>query len=642
MPNLSGMALSAHDVERALDESTNAHRPGSHPGSGTVFERVRARAELALVPIELHAHRLLTRHPSEVERDEARRQATALARGLGELQLQPVAQLARQIERLLDDPTLDAAGGMELAATVEDIRTMLASAIAQLENSPALAGTVLAVGAPSASFDATLWVLSNHGHTITHRDTELPDLDQPPEVVLASIGESLDPSTQTMLRAIGETYAAPIVLFHDGIALELQADLAPFCSTLLPSTTPPGVVSEEILRLRAAVGTQLNAIVWGHSAAVPVLEAHGYDVKVATSLDDLASAPYGAIVLGAAVRPKRMADVTRLVRVSTAARRAPVVWQGPLDPARRLAAAQLGVMVADQFDDATAASLTTELRRAAADVDPGDVRHDTVLQWPAARLLIDRSLIGAQRSNAPEAVALVRLGADVTPDMIRRADELLVREFRRGDVVGMRDTGEYVVALQGIGRRVALDRLGALGPRLGDHTRIAVAEFPSDGRSAEDLVHAAELAMRRAAGADGPAVVSTGWRPAEGGAADLLVVDADVVLGEMLAAALADRGQHAQVLTEGHEALRHLTTCPADELPKIVLIDLDVGGADGRALLGALEPAGLLAHMKVLVMSSRAAENDIRLALDMGAADVIRKPFPITLLLHRIMRLLAA
>lgn len=636
------MALSAHDVGRASDASIAVHDPGlDGPESCTVFERVRARAELALIPIELHAHRLLTRHPNDAELEDPRRAAAALARGLGDLQLHNLAQLARHIEGLLDDPALDAARGMELAGAVEDIRTMLASAIAQLENSPALAGTILAVGAPTAAFDATLWVLSHHGHSIVHCDGELPDLEQQPDVILVGIGNSADPGTQTTLRAIAETFAAPVIVFHDSVALEAQADLANHCTTLLPSHTTPSVVSEEIARLRAAAGTDLSATVWGYSAAVPVLVAHGYDVKIASDLGDLAAAPYGAIVFGSAVRPKRMAEVTRLIRVSTAARRAPVVWQGPLDDARLLAAARLGAVVVDDFDDAAVVALTTELRRAAADADPTDVRHDAVLQWPAARLLIDRSLIAAQRSHTPNAVGLVRLGDD-SAGRHDEVEELLVREFRRGDVVGSHTDGDYVIALQGIGRRVALDRLGALAPRLGDDVRIGVAEFPGDGRSAEDLVNAAGLAVTRAAETSGPAVVSTVWRPAETMTPDLLVIDADIVLGEMLAAALGDRGHRTEVMTEGHEALRYLTTSPADALPKILMIDLDVGGADGRALLGALGPAGLLAHMKVLVMSSRAAENDIRMALDLGAADVIRKPFPITLLLHRIIRLLAA
>jgi DNA-binding response OmpR family regulator len=72
------------------------------------------------------------------------------------------------------------------------------------------------------------------------------------------------------------------------------------------------------------------------------------------------------------------------------------------------------------------------------------------------------------------------------------------------------------------------------------------------------------------------------------------------------------------------------------------MLDIDYGGAAGRSLLSALQPTGLLAHIKVLAVGSRAAESDIRMALDMGATDIIRKPFPITLLLHRVKQMLAS
>ncbi len=634
------MTVSGQATEPRLDGPERARATPTDAPATSVFSRVRARAELVLGPIELHAHQLLSRDLQDHELIDAQSAAATLVRGLGELQLHGLAQLARHIEALLRRPSTDEALGVELAGAVEDIRTMLASAVAQLEESPALSGSVLAIGQATAVFDATLWVLSNHGHDVTHAENELPDLPQPPDVILANVGNSLDAAKHTTLRAIAETYRSPVVLFHDNLDLQDQLQLARHCSTLLPSTTPPAVVSEEIMRLRAAMTADLSATILGWSEALPVLGAHGYRLTDARSMSDLASAPYGAIVIGTKAGPKAMLDITRLIRVSAAARQAPVVWQGPLDKSLMLTASGLGVRIVDCFDDASAAALTAELRSGAADTDPASLQSDTVLGWAAARLLIDRALIAAQRGNSASAVAIVRLPTDDDPERRQQVSDLLVQEFRRGDVVGSRTDTDFVVALQGIGRRVALDRLGALSRRLGPDVRIGIAEFPGGGRSAEDLAHAAELAIVRAISANGPAVVSTAWRPAESRAADILVVDSDAVLGEMLAVALHDRGLRTRVEKDGHEALSFLTNSP-DALPRVLMIDLDFGGADGRALLSALRPTGLLAHLNVLVMASRASENDIRMALDLGATDVIRKPFPIALMLHRIVRMLS-
>ncbi len=611
-----------------------------HVGRATsVFDRVRARAELVLGPIELHAHRLLSRRLRDEEWADARDAAATLARGLGELQLHGLAQLGRQILSLLEEPDADEALAIEIAGAVEDIRTMLSSAIAQLEDSPSLGGTLLAVGEPIAAFDATLWVLANHGHTVVHAEHELPEMAEPPEVVLANVGSSVDAATRTTLRAIGETYSAPVVLFHDDLPIEDQRLLARHCSTLLPIDTSPGVVSDEILRLQAAVAVDLRATVWGHDDAVPVLLSHGYRVSPVQSIADLAEAPYGAVIIGADASSDVMVDVTRLIRVTAAARQAPVVWQGPVGPAMELTAARLGATVVERLDDAAVTALTSSLRFAAAAADPSAIPADSTLGWSAARLLIDRTLIAAQRTNTPCAIAVIRLPV-ADPRRAGEVRDLLGREFRRGDVVGVRSDTDFVVALQGISHRVALDRMGGLIRRLGGDVQIGVADFPGGGRSAEDLVGAAGAAIERAREARGPSVVSTAWRPAEARAADVMVVDSDVVLGEMLAVALGDRGLGTHVETDGHDALEHLIASP-DALPRVLMIDLDFGGADGRALLAALRPTGLLSHMKVLVMATRASENDIRMALDLGATDVMRKPFPVALMLHRIVHLLA-
>jgi CheY-like chemotaxis protein len=258
-------------------------------------------------------------------------------------------------------------------------------------------------------------------------------------------------------------------------------------------------------------------------------------------------------------------------------------------------------------------------------------------------VLIDRSLVAAQRSGATTSVASIALGDAIDDTQVDQIAETLTREFRRSDVVGRRDGRHFVVALQGAARRVGVNRMSALAPRLapeGIGIEIGVAEFPSDGRDADELVAAGDNAITRSRQSGGPGVVPTTWRPVGERAVDVLIVDPDPVLGEMLVSLLADRGHRCDLLTDGRDALDRLTESATDALPRLLLLEVDVGGIDGLTLLRSLRPSGVLSHMDVLVVTARAAEADIRLALDLGVADVIRKPFSTTLLVHRAGRLL--
>ena len=608
----------------------------------TVFARVQARTELSLAPVELAAHRLLSRSLDPQELDDARDAATTLATALGRLQHQGVADPARRIVALLESDDPDHGVGVELAGAVEDTRTMLASAAAQLAANPARTSTILAIGEPRAAFDTVLWVLAHHGHAVHHSPGLDPDADtdtEPePDAIVVHVGPEVDTFATTVLPALAELHECPVIVLHGLLPADDRSRLARHASTLLVDTTDPVVISEELLRLRAAAETARRVAVWGHPAAAALLSAHGYDVTAVADLEDLDAAVAAAVVLGPELPVRARHQATRLLRVNPATRRIPVVWEGVLSEPQALAAAHLGATVVARFDDAAAAALTSEIRRAAADVDPAVNRPDAVLAWTAARLLIDRLLIASQRANSPATVAVVRVADD--DNRQREAAHQLAQEFRRDDVVGHSEAGDFVVSLAGIGSRTALDRLSGLARRLGPDTRIGVADFPAGGRSADELVKAATAAIGRAHATDGPAVVSIGWRPAATQPTDVMIVDRDVVLGDMVGVALAGQGLRVSVIEDGNEALSHLLACTPEELPRLLLVDLDLGGADGRALLSSLAQTGVLADVRVLAMASKGTENDLQIALDHGAADVIRKPFPMTILRHRVAQVL--
>ena len=210
-------------------------------------------------------------------------------------------------------------------------------------------------------------------------------------------------------------------------------------------------------------------------------------------------------------------------------------------------------------------------------------------------------------------------------------------------MIGLCDDRTVAVALQGVSRRVATNRLSALLQRLGlddGKSRAGIAIFPGDGRSADELVHAADRARRVAIENAGPFVVSTIWRPVSQQVAEVLVVEPDPVLGQMLASLMTERGHGAEVLDNGNAALEWMTDLDPAAAPRLLLVDLDTAGLDGLSLVRRLRRAGALNQVSVLMMTARPSESDLRVALDLGVADIIQKPFSGTLLLHRVGRLI--
>ncbi len=113
----------------------------------------------------------------------------------------------------------------------------------------------------------------------------------------------------------------------------------------------------------------------------------------------------------------------------------------------------------------------------------------------------------------------------------------------------------------------------------------------------------------------------------------ILVVDDDFELRSIVGFALRQGGFLALEAEDGPAALAAVEA----EQPALIVLDLNLPGGDGLALLPALR--GRTAA-PVLVLSVRSAEEDIVQALDLGADDYLTKPFSPRTLLARIRALL--
>ena len=115
----------------------------------------------------------------------------------------------------------------------------------------------------------------------------------------------------------------------------------------------------------------------------------------------------------------------------------------------------------------------------------------------------------------------------------------------------------------------------------------------------------------------------------------ILVVDDKLVMAEMLADALADRGYETRAVASGSEALAEIRRGPLD----LVVTDLRMPGLDGLALIDAARASG--SDVPVIVMTAYGAVDSAAEALRRGAYHYVTKPFKVEDLLVHVERALA-
>ncbi|MCG5052285.1 MAG: response regulator transcription factor [Myxococcales bacterium] len=101
----------------------------------------------------------------------------------------------------------------------------------------------------------------------------------------------------------------------------------------------------------------------------------------------------------------------------------------------------------------------------------------------------------------------------------------------------------------------------------------------------------------------------------------VLIVDADPKVAESIQQTLARRGMKTVVAGSAEEGLQHLET-PFD----VVLLDLELPGVSGHALLKALRERGQH-DVPVIITSGKGTIDDVIEALRNRASDYLRKPF---------------
>jgi diguanylate cyclase (GGDEF)-like protein len=251
-----------------------------------------------------------------------------------------------------------------------------------------------------------------------------------------------------------------------------------------------------------------------------------------------------------------------------------------------------------------------------------------------------------------------RFGHGMGDEVLRRVARLLERSFRAEDVVARWGGEEFVVGLFGADKEDGAQRLTLVLDQLRDEPfelpgaeplrvtfSAGVAQYPVDGGDLQALYRSADATLYQAKEAGRDRVLPAGWTPGQPRAAeqlDVLVVEDDHALARLLMHALETRGYAARWIADGREAADALTGSRPKLRARLVLLDVDLPGMDGHAVLRALARDRVLERTRVIVLTVRAHEAEVVQALEEGAFDHVSKPFSVPILLQRIRRAMKA
>jgi diguanylate cyclase (GGDEF)-like protein len=273
---------------------------------------------------------------------------------------------------------------------------------------------------------------------------------------------------------------------------------------------------------------------------------------------------------------------------------------------------------------------------------------------------VARLLTLAARNRQPLSVALLDLdrfkqvndthGHAAGDAVLRELGIRLLDTFRGEDVVARWGGEEFLVAMYGAQAQDARVRLEqvlrhfeqTLFPststtRFSATFSAGLAQYPDDGDDLTQLSAAADGALYQAKTAGRRTVVQAGDAPSPTGVeVDVVLVEDDEGLAPLLLHALDVRGLTSTWLWEGDVAAEQLTGMPPAVRGRVVVLDWDLPGLSGAAVLRRLVDSGTLARTRVIMLTGRSREDEVLQVLELGAADHVAKPFSLPVLLERI------
>jgi DNA-binding response OmpR family regulator len=620
-----------------------------------VWTRVHARHERAL--LELDA---LIARAFEVELSETEvRLATAVCGALGDafydLGIAAARDLAQQLRTSFESEAVGPRTASAFSGVVDDLRGLLGFTGSDAPPVDPDAAPLLAIGSPTAFVERVLWRGCMQGMRVAYMEQWVPRVVTPACIVL--VGEMTDSEAARLdVRAITEDVPnVPVIVVATAAPLDVQLRVAPFTSSILVRAAPADVVAEaRAVIARRAVKPKLAVFALDPEALARRLSSQGVDAAPFSNVDalmtELATGGSQVLLVGADLDRSTRTDTPSLVRSHPSTRDVGVV--SLLEHTEPAAAAELmragadAVLPSTLSSDLLAQACRGRLARAIeARMPPEVMQFAGALSQRHATLLVERMLLSAHRGRTTVSVGLFTFDhGTIDDDRFATLGEPLAREFRPGDIVGRWPDRRFIVALKGVGRRTAVRRFEDVlrNLTLTAECRVAVAEFPGDGRTVAELLATAETSMVRARFDDGPRVVSSDWSIAPEHAHDVLIVDGDVTLRALMMTMFERQGLTVAQLNDGVAALEFLTASRDRPFPRVLLMELDLMGLDGLQLLRRLHETGVMSRLKVLVLTARTRESELLEALELGVVDIVTKPFSPALLMHRLRKVIDA
>jgi CheY-like chemotaxis protein len=446
-------------------------------------------------------------------------------------------------------------------------------------------------------------------------------------------------------RSAFERYpGTPIIVLTDVVDPPSRLDLASHATSLLGTRARPAEVLDETRRQIHIARHQEQMAVRGEGAARVVADLVERGLEAWSTDDDaelLARLDAGRAT-GVMLMPSPdNARLVRLLRSQPTTRRCVIVEVLPTSaqPVSKFGVDLiLGSSAGIDFK-------VTELRallklRADVEADLAMASRAGGVPWASAKFLAERLLLGIHRAESVASLCVVRFDDSDPMNEIDAVQEQLMREFRTDDIVTRSDDRETILVLGGVDRQVSRARLEGVAKRLTSVAiRVGIAEFPYDAQSLGDLVTEARAIVVRSMSEDGPRVVTADWRPGGLVSHDVVVADSDPAVATVVGEALQRCGLSVAHVSDGQLLLERLAD-PDIRLPKLLLLEFDLLSVDGLTVLRRLHRQAALRRFDVVMLSARTREADIRQAYDLGATEVIQKPFSPGILVRRILRIM--
>lgn len=613
-----------------------------------VWRRISDRIEERMAIVERAVVALLGRPLQPAEKDACSREVELLAQWLFALDLVVAGRLARELGDVLDDPKLSSRAASGLATRVEELRRVLRVAGDDWRDAPQESLHIHLVSPIDAHIDATMWHLQQRGALTTHSPTFMSAPERADAIVVYTPTSIRDASG--LLNAVGRrSEMTRRVIIHDiDVPRDNLAAVSNEADLVLSFASPAKQIADEIFSIAQPEPDWVNRVVLlGANDLYRHLRPYGFEALLVDDVDNalrtMASAAQ-VLLVGPDVRDP--SSVVSLVRATPSTRHA-LIAVASVDPNEVARARQMGAdIIIDNQDepDGWALHLRGLLTRRRNMTEFSSVGVVSVQPWALAAVLFDRTLSALGRSSSVASLALIDTSEQSSDDRAALY-EALATEFRTDDLLGEAVDGRLMVLLKGAPRGAAAIRMQKAVDRL--HLpqtpgRSAVVEFPSEGLGLGNLLEAADELMGQSVAAAGPPVVSADWAAAGGERVDVMLVESDLTLSTVLGQLLDRMGLTSRHVMTGSDALNSLTGTDAVAAPRLLLLELDAMGADGLMVLRSLARHQVLSKMKVVVTCSRVRDGELREAFELGAADVIPKPFSAVVLSNRIANILAA